>query len=540
LRDENGAITAWIGTSTDIHDRKLAETELHELNETLEQRVTARTIELAQSERRFRGIFDSALQFMALLKPDGTVVEVNETALSWSRITPDEIVDRPFWLAAPMRGNPELQAAVEAGIRRAAAGETVRQEHEMRGAGDLRATVDFSLKPVLGEWGEAVWLVAEGRDLTELKEAQEALRQSQKLESMGQLTGGVAHDINNLLTPITGALDLLQRRGLGGEREGRLINGALQSAGRAKLLVQRLLAFARRQPLQPVAIDVGKVVEGMRELVASTTGPQIELVTSIAHDLPPAWADANQLEMAILNLAVNARDAMPEGGTLRISARLEQIGGADPHNLPSGRYVSLSIEDTGTGMDEATLKRAVEPFFSTKGVGKGTGLGLSMVHGLAAQLQGSLDISSTRGLGTTIQLRLPAAEAALIAPAKAMEGKSVAGAGTALVVDDEELVRASTADMLADLGYTVVEATSAEEALQLIERGLRPQLLVTDHLMPGMSGTDLVREVRRRLPSMGALIVSGYADVEKIAPDLPRLEKPFRRADLVERLSMLS
>jgi len=540
VRDADDAVVAWFGTSTDIHDRKLAEAALYELNETLEQRVGERTVALAESERRFRGIFDSALQFMALLKPDGTVVEVNRTALSWSKIRPADIVGHPFWLAAPMRDNPELQAAVEAGIRLAAAGATVREEHEMRGAGDVRATVDFSLKPVLGENGEPVWLVAEGRDISELKTAQEALRQSQKLESMGQLTGGVAHDINNLLTPITGALDLLQRRDLGGERERRLIDGALQSAERAKLLVQRLLAFARRQPLQPAAVDVGRVVEGIADLVVSTTGPQIKLEIGLAPDLPPAWADANQLEMAILNLAVNARDAMAEGGTLRIAAKLDQVGPRNPYDLAAGRYVRLSVADTGAGMDEATLKRAVEPFFSTKGVGKGTGLGLSMVHGLTAQLGGSLAISSTRGHGTTVELRLPVADVAAVVPAATQRVPTAMGAGTVLLVDDEELVRASTADMLTDLGYSVVEASSAEEALQIVEGGLAPKLLVTDHLMPGMSGTDLAREVRRRLPEVSALIVSGYADVEGIAPDLPRLEKPFRRADLADRLARLT
>ncbi|WP_188054165.1 PAS domain S-box protein [Sphingosinithalassobacter sp. CS137] len=540
LRDETGTVTGWFGTSTDIHDRKLAETALHELNDTLEQRVAERTLALGESERRFRGIFDSALQFMALLKPDGTVIEVNRTALSWSEIEPEEIVGRRFWLAAPMRGNPALQEAIEAGIRRAGEGETVREEHEMRGAGDVRATIDFSLKPVLDDRGDAVWLVAEGRDISELKEAQEALRQSQKLESMGQLTGGVAHDINNLLTPITGALDLLQRKGLGGEREWRLIDGALQSAERAKVLVQRLLAFARRQPLQPAAVDVGRVIEGMAELVESTTGPQIKFAVNIAGDLPPAYADANQLEMAVLNLAVNARDAMPDGGTLGISAELEVLDAPNPHDLPAGRYVRLSVADTGSGMDEATLKRAVEPFFSTKGIGKGTGLGLSMVHGLAAQLGGSLAIFSTPGLGTTIELRFPVANTALFAPKSEKVVESVRGAGTVLVVDDEELVRTSTADMLSDFGYTVVEANSAEEALQLVDRGLTPRILITDHLMPGMSGTELAREVSRRLPTVRALIISGYADVEGIAPDLLRLEKPFRRADLAERLARLA
>ncbi len=540
LRDEHDAITAWFGTSNDIHDRKLAEAALYELNESLEQRVSERTAELAHSEGRFQGIFDSSLQFMALLKPDGTVHEINRTALSWSQIEPHEIVNRPFWLGAPMRGNPQLQAAIKAGIRRAAAGETVRQEHEMRGAGEVRAIIDFSLKPVLHEHGEVVWLVAEGRDISELKAAQEALRQSQKLESMGQLTGGFAHDINNLLTPMTGALDMLQRRGLGGTRERRLIEGALQSAERAKLLVQRLLAFARRQPLQPTAVDIGRVVEGMAALVASTTGPQIRLAVDMAPELPPALADANQLEMAILNLAVNARDAMPTGGSLQISAKLDEVGEGNRYGLSPGRYVLLAVTDTGTGMDAETLKRAVEPFFSTKGVGKGTGLGLSMVHGLAAQLGGSLTIASTPAVGTTVELRLAVAESAPPAVAPVQVGVGwVMGTGTALVVDDEELVCAATADMLGDLGYEIVAANSAMEALQLVEGGLVPCLLVTDHLMPGMSGTDLAREVRRRLPSVRALIISGYADIESIAPDLPRLGKPFRRADLAERLAGL-
>jgi CheY-like chemotaxis protein len=231
---------------------------------------------------------------------------------------------------------------------------------------------------------------------------------------------------------------------------------------------------------------------------------------------------------------------MPDGGTLRISAKVDHVGEADQADLSPGRYIRLSIADTGAGMDQATLKRAVEPFFSTKGVGKGTGLGLSMVHGLTAQLGGSLTISSAVGLGTSIELRLPVAKVASVAPANAKGSERFTGAGTVLVVDDEELVRASTADMLTDLGYSVVEACSAEEALQLVSAGLTPQLLITDHLMPGMSGSDLAHEVRRRLPKVGALIVSGYADFEGLASDLPLLEKPFRRAELAERLAGLA
>jgi signal transduction histidine kinase/CheY-like chemotaxis protein len=374
----------------------------------------------------------------------------------------------------------------------------------------------------------------------ELEAAHEQLRQSQKMEAMGSLTGGVAHDFNNLLTPIVGALDMLQRKGIGGEREQRLIAGAIQSADRAKTLVQRLLAFARRQPLQATGIELTPLVRGMADLVSSTTGPQIKVVVDAAEGLPLAKADPNQLEMAILNLAVNARDAMSEGGTLRISVDVETIGRQHRTHLKPGRYLLLSVADTGSGMDAATLKRAVEPFFSTKGVGKGTGLGLSMVHGLASQLGGALTIRSTPGVGTNVELWLPQSTEALLTTEPTVDLAPVPQvSGTALLVDDEDLVRLSTADMLIELGYTVVEATSAEEALKLVGRGLRPDLLVTDHLMPGMSGTELARALMESRPTIKVLIVSGYAETEGIAPDLPRLTKPFRNADLAASLAAL-
>lgn len=403
----------------------------------------------------------------------------------------------------------------------------------MRGAGDVRATIDFSLKPVPGERGDPIFLVAEGRDITALKQAQEALRQSQKMEAMGQLTGGVAHDFNNLLTPIVGALDMLHRNGLGGEREQRLIAGAVQSADRAKTLVQRLLAFARRQPLQPSAVDLSKLTRGMADLIASTTGPQIRVVVDAPPELPPAKADPNQLEMAVLNLAVNARDAMPDGGTLRISVTAEAIEGLHRSGLKPGRYLRLSVADTGTGMDKATMARAIEPFFSTKGVGKGTGLGLSMVHGLATQLDGALAISSTPGLGTNVEFWLPRGEmAAQGAEREAPAQTAAPGRLNVLLVDDEELVRLSTADMLVELGYVVTEAESAEQALKMFEEGPKPDLLVTDHLMPGMTGTDLAYQLRSLHPSLPVIIVSGYAESDGVATDLPRLTKPFRSSEL--------
>ncbi|MBD8617190.1 GAF domain-containing protein [Pseudomonas putida] len=376
--------------------------------------------------------------------------------------------------------------------------------------------------------------------VAEREEVQLALRQSQKMEAMGQLTGGVAHDFNNLLTPIVGTLDMLQRRGVGGEREQRLISGAVQSADRAKTLVQRLLAFARRQPLQAVAVNVGKLVSDMGDLLASTTGPQIKVVVDAPEHLPAAIADVNQLEMALLNLSVNARDAMLEGGTLRISACMESIAEGHRSRLPAGNYLCLSVADTGTGMDPTTLARSVEPFFSTKGVGQGTGLGLSMVHGLASQLNGALTIQSSPGLGTNVELWLPRS---IALPAEALRlvdtPELSSSRGVALLVDDEELVRASTSYMLAELGYCVIEAASGEEALELMDTGETFDLLITDHLMPGISGTDLAKRVRRARPGTAILLVSGYAEREGLDPDLPRLSKPFRKNELATSLAHL-
>ncbi|WP_236249392.1 GAF domain-containing hybrid sensor histidine kinase/response regulator [Pseudomonas cichorii] len=376
--------------------------------------------------------------------------------------------------------------------------------------------------------------------ITEREEVQKALRQSQKMEAMGQLTGGVAHDFNNLLTPIVGTLDLLQRRGVGGEREQRLISGAMQSAERAKTLVQRLLAFARRQPLQTVPVDVARLVSDMGDLVASTTGPQIKVVVDAPQNLPAAIADQNQLEMALLNLSVNARDAMLQGGTMRISASTSLVGNGHRSKLPPGEYLCLSVVDTGIGMDAATLARAVEPFFSTKGVGKGTGLGLSMVHGLASQLNGALTIQSSPGFGTNVELWLPRRTTESTVALRIVEASEPRLThGIALLVDDEELVRASTSYMLAELGYSVIEAASGEEAMQLMAHGEPFDLLVTDHLMPGISGTDLARVVQRSRPETAILLVSGYAEREGLDPDLPRLTKPFRKSELAASLSPL-
>lgn len=512
----------------DITDRKRAEAALHELNDSLERRVAETAADLDR-------VWRNASDMFVVIDSDGMFRRVNPAATTMLGWTEHELIGRTvFDLIHPDDIVPTRRALEYA---RAEILPTFENRYRTRDGG-LR-TISWVAAP------EGTLIYAYGRDITiekerqaELEAAQEALRQSQKMEAMGQLTGGVAHDFNNLLTPIFGSFDMLQRRGVGGEREQRLIAGAMQSAERAKVLVQRLLAFARRQPLQSVAVDIAHLVTGMGDLVSSTTGPQIRVAVEAPEGLPPAKADPNQLEMALLNLAVNARDAMPEGGTLRITASVEQIGPQHRSKLRPAAYIRLSVADTGTGMDAATLQRAVEPFFSTKGVGKGTGLGLSMVHGLASQLGGALTIQSRLGVGTNIELWLPQSDLLPDAHgAAAPEPARTAAHGTALLVDDEELARMSTADMLNDLGYSVVEAASGEEAMRLFSKGERFDLLITDHLMPGMNGTDLARTIRAEQPGLPVFLVSGYAEHEGLEADLPRLTKPFRKDELAASLA---
>ncbi len=370
----------------------------------------------------------------------------------------------------------------------------------------------------------------------ELEAAQEALRHAQKLEAIGQLTGNVAHDFNNLLAPIMGSIDLIMYRTEDGSPVHRSAGIAMEAAERAKMLVQRLLAFARRQPLAPTTIDPRDLIEGMRPLLSSTLGSRVELTIETDADLPGIKADRHQLEMAIINLAVNSRDAISGNGRLSISAR---IGGAlRPAGLPAGEFVCLTVSDNGAGMDAATLDKAIEPFFSTKSAGHGTGLGLSMVHGLANQLGGALDIASAPGEGTHVTLWLPVADnKAETAKAAAQEDVPTGKGETVLVVDDEPLVRQGTAAMVAALGYDVVEAENGREGMNLIERGLRPAVVVTDHIMPGMTGAELALRLRSESPQIAVMIVSGYQGIDLIAPDVVRLSKPFRQTHLAASIA---
>jgi PAS domain S-box-containing protein len=543
LFDDDGRCVRVVGTAIDISRRKADEARLRELNETLERRIAE-----ALAERRLLAeVVEGADVLVLVADLDYNWLAVNKAAADSFEAVFGRRPRPGDNMLEQLADRPDAAARLKAAWGRALAGEQFSMIDSFGDPAVDERWYEIKFNVLRDQDGRQIGAYQFVHDVTErlrdqarLADAEAALRQAHKLDAMGQLTGGVAHDFNNLLTPIIGALDTLQRRKVGSEREQRLVSAALQSGERAKTLVQRLLAFARRQPLQATAIDLRGLIENMAELVASTTGPQIGVVFELADDLPPARADANQLEMAILNLSVNARDAMEaRGGTLRISADLQDVAPGQNAKLQPGRYIRVSVADTGAGMSKEVAEKAVEPFFSTKGIGKGTGLGLSMVHGLATQLGGGLTIESQPGQGTTVELWLPSSDEPL-APASGDASDSFSpaqAAGRALVVDDEDLVRASAADMLAELGFEILEASSAEDALELLRNGPQVDVLITDHLMPGMSGAQLAYEVRRRWPRIRTVVISGYADAGGIGPDLVRLNKPFRHSDLAEILA---
>jgi PAS domain S-box-containing protein len=548
----DGAALGYIGSVVDIDERREAAEQARALSEELRAILDATPamiwVARSQDAKLITGN-QVANQMLRVTSPDGNM----------SKSADDPAVSGHFRV---LDAEGVEIAPNDLPVQRAARGELVRNFEEQvifADGGSLSLLGNATpLRDAAGQVRGAVAAFiditarkAAERDLRQLNETleqriaealaerakvEDALRQSQKLESMGQLTGGVAHDFNNLLTPIVASLDMLQRRVVGDARTQRLVGGALQAAERARILVQRLLAFARRQPLQPTAVDLKALIEDMANLVGSTLGPRVRLTLDLEEGLPRVRADQNQLEMAILNLAVNARDAMPDGGAMTIAASDQDVSEHNRFKLEKGRYVSLCVTDTGIGMDEATLARAIEPFFSTKGIGRGTGLGLSMVHGLAAQLGGALALQSKPGEGTTIKLWLPIMDSKPEAAAPDPQPVLV-GTGLVLLIDDEDLVRASTNDMLADLGFEVIEAQSAEEALALLDRGVKPDLVITDHLMPGMTGTELARTLARRDDAPPVLLISGYAELDGVGSGFVRLTKPFRQSDLIQSLS---
>ena len=367
------------------------------------------------------------------------------------------------------------------------------------------------------------------------------VHEMQKLESLGQLTGGLAHDFNNLLMAILGNLDLLTKKVPGDSAIKRLVEGAIRSAERGAALTKRMLAFARRQELRPEAVDAPRLVKGMAEMLQRSLGPGIEINMEFQDRLALVRVDPNQLELALLNLALNGRDAMPQGGRLTIAARRET---AKPgmQDLKPGEYVCLAVTDTGTGMDEMTLKRAAEPFFTTKGVGKGTGLGLSMVHGLAAQSDGTTRITSQVGVGTTVELWLPIAASGEAGQTQGAVAPVVGAARfcSVLIVDDDPMVAATTAAMLEDLGHSVLVVSSGALALNVVRSDTTIDLVVTDYAMPSMTGVELATQIRQVRPNLPIILATGYADLPNADdPGLPRLSKPYRREDLARMLTNL-
>jgi PAS domain S-box-containing protein len=527
IRDADGTLLGFAKITRDLTERRKAEEELR------------------RSEELFRRLVEGVTDYaIYMLDPSGIVSNWNAGAQRIKGYGPTEIIGRHFSIFHTdedrARGEPNRSLAVAEREGRFEA-EAWRQRKD-----GTRFWANVVIDAIRDPSGRLLGFAKITRDITERRNAQialertrEALLQSQKIEAIGKLTGGIAHDFNNLLTVVLGSLDLLRRYlPQDDPRITRLLDNALQGAQRGATLTQRMLAFARRQELEVQPVDLVDLTRGMRDLMQRSLGPHIAIETRFPLSLSNVLADPNQLETALLNLAVNARDAMPSGGTVTISARNETI--AEDVTLQPGRYVRLALSDTGEGMDEATLARATEPFFTTKGTGKGTGLGLSTVHGMAEQLGGRLALHSKPGEGTTVEMWLPVAEQA--AAAAEQEAAAVPlkpeRALTVLAVDDDPLVLANTRAMLEDLGHTVLVAQSGRQALEQVDRGPSLDLVITDHAMPGMTGIDLAREIAARGCVVPIILATGYAELPAGAEgSLPRLSKPYRQEALAEAIS---
>ena len=540
----------------EIAARTVAEGELRQLNATLEQRIEQRTEqiraafrELEQSERRFgllvQGVTDYA---MCMLDAKGIVTNWNAGAERIKGYSAREIVGRHFscFYTEPDReaGMPDrtLEVAVSAG-RSEAEGWRVRKD-------GTQFWANIVVDAIHDDHGRLIGFAKVTRDLTEKRAVEDQLRQAQKMEAVGQLTGGIAHDFNNLLTVINGNIELAER-GLnnGGDpaKVLRSISNARQGAERAASLTQRLLAFSRRQPLSPKPLHLDRVVEGLSDLLKRALGELIQLETISGPNLWPVEADPNQIESALLNLAVNARDAMADGGTLTIetgNAHLDSGYAAACGDVTPGNYVMVAVSDTGTGMAPLVLSRVFEPFFTTKEIGRGTGLGLSQVYGFVKQSGGHVEVLSEQGRGTTVKIYLPRFTGEMEGAQESRDGAHDLSASgeTILVVEDDEAVRAYSVEILQELGYRALEAADGHAALRLIEGdGPAIDLLFTDVVMPGMSGKELSERMRALKPDIKILYTSGYTRDGflrdgKLDPDVALLPKPFTPQHLASRL----
>ena len=525
----DGDLVGYIGVATDITVRKEAELELRRL-------VDERTGELRDSEARFRAVFETVLELLILMKPDGTVIEMNDAEVGWRAANSREVIGKKIWDGPTLQLFSEYTEPLRQAVAVAAKGEQLAQQITLERPGMATTYLDVTVQPVKNAAGKVIYLLFEARDITELRSAQEQLRQSQKMEALGQLTGGIAHDFNNLLTVVVGGLDLVAKR-IEDPKLKRYATNALAAAERGARLTGQLLAFSRVQRLEVRPVHVAPLIEQMRPLLRNVLGPGITKTFDLDEAMMPVMADPTQLEVAVLNLAINARDAMPEGGQLHFATVPVSI--ESDSELEDGDYIELTISDTGSGMTQEVASRAFEPFFTTKEVGKGTGLGLSMVYGMARQSGGTARIETAPGRGTAVKLYFKAAgESAHAAGAEGQDdpvGQKLEPASV-LVVDDDPDVRGFIAEALADTSYRVRDCADGRSALKLFAEE-RPDLVVLDYVMPEMSGAEVAERILADCPEQKILFVSGYSETEairKIASDAPLLPKPFR-ADALTR-----
>jgi PAS domain S-box-containing protein len=533
VQDAETAGLRFIGVIYDITAAKRSEERLRELNEKLESRVEERTRERDR-------LWSLSSDLFSVCDTDGYLTAVNPAWTELLGYKEDEVVGTRFvaWIHADdlAPSNDLLQA-----LR---SGEPVKDfDIRIQAKDGAYHWINWTFAPA----GDVFYSV--GRDVTQRKQLEEQLRQSQKMEAVGQLTGGIAHDFNNLLTGIVGSLDLMQTRMAQGRTENlvRYAKAATESANRAAALTHRLLAFARRQPLDPKPVDANRLVVSMEELLRRTTSEAIQLEIVTAEDLPLTLCDPNQLESAILNLAINARDAMPEGGKLIIATSRSHLDGAyaaTQQDLAPGPYVMICVSDSGSGMPADVLAQAFDPFFTTKPIGEGTGLGLSMVYGFAKQSEGHVRIYSEVGRGTTVKIYLPPYHGELageVAATALNEAHRAETGETVLVVEDEPVVRGLILEVLADLGYRALEAGDGPSGLKVLESKQRIDLLVTDVGLPGLNGRQLADHARLVRPDLKVLFITGYAEQAAmasgfLAPGMEMVTKPFAIEDLTLRI----
>jgi PAS domain S-box-containing protein len=529
IQDSAGGLVGFVNITRDLTERQKAEAALRQLRENQEQ-----------FRLLVQGVTDYAIY---LLSPDGYVSSWNSGAQRIKGYDPEEIIGQHFsrFYTEEDQRSGLPQKAIEMASRD---GRYEREGWRVRKDG-TKFFANVVIDAIYSPDGSLLGFAKITRDITErmkvareLEETREILVQAQKMEAIGHLTGGIAHDFNNLLMAVQGSLELLRRRLPGNDpKVVQLIDNALQGAQRGTALTQRMLAFARRQELKLTPLDIRDIVRRMMGLLQSSLGPSIQIETQFPSTLPKANADANQLELAILNLAINGRDAMPGGGTITIGATER----SDVPGLSPGRYLCVSVTDGGIGMDEATLKRATEPFFTTKGIGKGTGLGLPMVHGMAEQSGGKLILKSRLGRGTSAELFLPVAPGETM-PLEEVEAVATRAARqkklTILTVDDDPLVALNTSALLEELGHTVYSVPSGMHALDVLRRKGDVDLLITDQLMPGMTGSELAATIRANRPELPIILATGYAELTPgEGKGIPRLSKPFGQRDLAEAIA---